>query len=43
MDFMNSEDFATDHLEEFKLHTTKLDLIRNQNILSVVPQYEGLF
>ena len=43
MDFMNSEDFATDHLEEFKLHTTKLDLIRNQNILDVVPQYKGLF
>ena len=43
MDFMNSEDFATDHLQEFIDHTKKLDLIRGQNILDVVPQYEGLF
>lgn len=42
MDFMNSEDYATDHLHEFVDHTRKLDLIRNQNILDVVPQYEGL-
>jgi hypothetical protein len=39
---MNSEDYATDHLQEFVDHTKKLDLIRNQNILDVVPQYEGL-
>jgi sulfatase maturation enzyme AslB (radical SAM superfamily) len=43
MDFMNSEDYATDHLQEFIDHTKKLDLIRNQNILDVVPQYGGLF
>ena len=43
MDFMNSEDYAKDYLEEFVNHTKKLDLIRSQNILDVCPQYEGLF
>jgi sulfatase maturation enzyme AslB (radical SAM superfamily) len=43
MDFMNSENYATNHLQEFIDHTKKLDLIRNQNILDVVPQYGGLF
>lgn len=43
MDFMNSESYTEEHLEKFIQHTTKLDLFRNQNILSVVPQYEGLF
>ena len=32
-----------EHLEKFIQHTIKLDLFRNQNILSVVPQYGGLF
>ena len=43
MDFMNSESYTEEHLEKFIQHTTKLDLFRNQDILSVVPQYGGLF
>ena len=43
MDFMNSESYTEEHLEKFIQHTIKLDLFRNQDILSVVPQYGGLF
>ncbi len=43
MDFMNSESYTEEYLDKFVDHTRKLDLFRNQNILDVVPQYEGLF
>ena len=43
MDFMNSESYSKEYLDKFIDHTRKLDLFRNQNILDVVPQYEGLF
>ena len=43
IDFMESEDYSKDHLERFIGETKKLDLIRNQNILDVVPEFEGLF
>jgi len=43
VDFMESEDYSKDHIERFVNETKKLDLIRNQNILDVVPEFEGLF
>jgi len=43
VDFMIAEDYSEEHLDMFIKHTTKLDLIRNQNILEVAPQYEQLF
>jgi sulfatase maturation enzyme AslB (radical SAM superfamily) len=48
--FMMSEDYSTGMcwndntwLQEFVEVTTKLDEIRNQNILDIVPQYKALF
>lgn len=41
--FMNSEDYSTEWLTEFVNTTVKLDKIRNQDILKIVPQYESLF
>ena len=41
--FMLSEDYSKEWLDEFKRYTIKLDEIRNQNILDIVPQYKGLF
>jgi hypothetical protein len=41
--FMNSEDYAQEWLGTFVKTTVKLDEIRNQNILDIVPQYKDLF
>jgi hypothetical protein len=41
--FMNSEDYSQDWLKTFVETTVKLDQIRNQNILDIVPQYKDLF
>ena len=41
--FMMSEDYSKDWLEEFVNQTRKLDEVRNQNILDIVPQYKDLF
>jgi sulfatase maturation enzyme AslB (radical SAM superfamily) len=41
--FMNSEDYSTAWLETFVDTTKKLDAIRNQNILDIVPQFGRLF
>jgi len=41
--FMLSEDYSEQHLAEFIRHTVKLDSIRGQNILDIVPQYKELF
>lgn len=41
--FMNSEDFDGKILEMFIEETKKLDKIRSQNILDIVPQYKEMF
>ena len=41
--FMLSEDYSEKWLDEFIRYTVKLDEIRNQNILDIVPQYKELF
>jgi sulfatase maturation enzyme AslB (radical SAM superfamily) len=41
--FMTSEDYSAEWLDTFITTTVKLDQIRKQNILDVVPQYERLF
>lgn len=41
--FMLSEDYSEQWLEQFVDQTRKLDEIRNQNILDIVPQYKELF
>lgn len=41
--FMNSEDYSTDWIKTFVDTTNKLDEIRKQNILDIVPQYKELF
>ena len=41
--FMMSEDYSEQWLEHFIDQTRKLDEVRNQNILDIVPQYKGLF
>jgi len=41
--FMLSEDYSEEWLHEFVTHTNKLDKIRNQNVLDIVPQYKDLF
>ena len=41
--FMLSEDYSEDWLDEFIRYTVKLDEIRKQNILDIVPQYKELF
>lgn len=41
--FMMSEDYSKEWLDTFVKTTVKLDQIRGQNILDIVPQYEGLF
>lgn len=41
--FMNSEDYSQEWLGTFVKTTVKLDEIRNQNILDIVPQYKDLF
>ena len=41
--FMNSEDFDGKILEIFIEETKKLDKIRGQNILDIVPQYKEMF
>jgi hypothetical protein len=41
--FMNAEQLDEEHLIEFIKTTNKLDEIRNQNIVDVVPEYKGLF
>jgi len=41
--FMLSEDYSEEWLDEFIRYTVKLDKIRNQNILDIVPQYKDLF
>ena len=40
--FMNSEDYS-EHLPAFIDTTLKLDKIRKQNILDIVPQYKEMF
>lgn len=42
INFMNAENY-TDHLPEFISITNKLDEIRGEDILSIVPQYSTLF
>jgi organic radical activating enzyme len=42
LNFMNSQD-KSDKLDKFIDATKKLDSIRNQNILNVVPQYKEFF
>ena len=41
--FMMSEDYSKEHLEPFIYTTKKLDELRKQNILDIVPQYKELF
>jgi sulfatase maturation enzyme AslB (radical SAM superfamily) len=41
--FMLSEDYSEQWLPEFVKTTRKLDEIRNQNVLDIVPQYRDLF
>lgn len=41
--FMLSEDYSEQWLSEFVKTTRKLDQIRNQNVLDIVPQYKDLF
>lgn len=41
--FMMSEDYSKQWLPDFVEVTKKLDKIRNQNILNIVPQYKELF
>ena len=41
--FMMSEDYSTEHLDQFVKVTSQLDDIRNQNILDIVPKYKELF
>jgi sulfatase maturation enzyme AslB (radical SAM superfamily) len=41
--FMMSEDYSEEWLDTFIDETTKLDKVRNQNILDIVPQYAELF
>ena len=41
--FMMSEDYSKEWLSHFIDQTTKLDEVRNQNILDIVPQYKDLF
>jgi hypothetical protein len=41
--FMMSEDYSEKYLSEFIQHTVKLDSIRGQNILDIVPEFKELF
>ena len=41
--FMMSEDYSEEWLDHFVDQTAKLDEVRNQNILDIVPQYKKLF
>ena len=41
--FMMSEDYSEKWLDHFIDETSKLDKIRKQNILDIVPQYKELF
>lgn len=41
--FMMSEDYSEEWLDHFVDQTRKLDEVRNQNILDIVPQYKDLF
>lgn len=41
--FMLSEDYSKEWLDHFVDQTVKLDNVRNQNILDIVPQYKDLF
>lgn len=41
--FAMSEDYSEKYLSEFVQHTVKLDNIRGQNILDIVPEYKELF
>ena len=41
--FMMSEDYSEEWLDHFIDQTAKLDEVRNQNILDIVPQYKELF
>ena len=40
---MMSEDYSEEWLEHFVDQTKKLDEVRDQNILDIVPQYKDLF
>ena len=40
---MMSEDYSEEWLDHFIDQTAKLDEVRNQNILDIVPQYKELF
>ena len=41
--FMMSEDYSTEWLPHFIDQTKRLDEVRSQNILDIVPQYKDLF
>ena len=41
--FMMSEDYSEKWLDHFIDQTVKLDEVRNQNILDIVPQYTEIF
>lgn len=41
--FMMSEDYSEEWLDHFVDQTKKLDAVRDQNILDIVPQYKDLF
>ena len=41
--FMMSEDYSEEWLDHFVDQTKKLDTVRDQNILDIVPQYKDLF
>jgi sulfatase maturation enzyme AslB (radical SAM superfamily) len=41
--FMMSEDYSEEWLSHFIDQTRKLDNVRNQNILDIVPQYKDMF
>lgn len=41
--FMMSDDYSKEYLNNFISETKKLDIIRNQDVTKIVPQYKGLF
>jgi hypothetical protein len=41
--FMISEDYSKEWLSHFLDQTRKLDKVRDQNVLDIVPQYKEMF
>ena len=41
LDYMNADDYHSQYWEYFCTYTSRLDTIRKQNILDVVPEFQG--